>query len=156
LSGWGVMVLADRRRILSLSLGPSGEVLRAMASMDWDDYLRHEAAMYRQLAEKSENVFGKQELLDLAAVCEEVANNIEDRLTGGEPFSAGVRATPQGRAGGSRGPHNEGAAHFPSSVNRSSWYPWPPLARSEPTCMASASQLRTLNRLRAEALGGDL
>jgi len=57
-----------------------------MASMDWDDYLRHEAAMYRQLAEKSENVFGKQELLDLAAVCEEVANNIE------------VRATMQGRA----------------------------------------------------------
>jgi len=31
----------------------------------------------------AENVFGKQELLDLAAVCEEVANNIEDRLTGG-------------------------------------------------------------------------
>jgi hypothetical protein len=41
------------------------------------------AALYRQLAEKSENVFGKQELLDLAAVCEEVANSIEDRLTGG-------------------------------------------------------------------------
>jgi hypothetical protein len=54
-----------------------------MASTDWDDYLRHEAAMYRQLADKTENVFGKQELLDLADVCEEVANNIEDRLTGG-------------------------------------------------------------------------
>ena len=52
-----------------------------MACMDWDDYLRHEAAIYRQLAEKTENV-GKQELLDLAAVCEEVANSIEDRLTG--------------------------------------------------------------------------
>jgi hypothetical protein len=50
-----------------------------MASMDWDDYLRHEAAMHRQLAEKIENVFGKQELLDLAVVCEEVANSIEDR-----------------------------------------------------------------------------
>jgi hypothetical protein len=61
----------------------SGEVFCAMASTDWDDYLRHEAAMYRQLAEKTENVFGKQELLDLADVCEEVANNIEDRLTGG-------------------------------------------------------------------------
>src|SRR5262249_57484123 len=87
------MVLADRRRILSLSLEPSGEVLRAMASMDWDDYLREEAMMYRQLADKTENVFGKQELLDLAAVCEEVANSIEDRLTGGEPsqvfFAAG-------------------------------------------------------------------
>src|SRR5262249_56912356 len=56
-----------------------------MASMDWDDYLRHEAATYRRLAEKPENVFGKQELLDLAAVCEEVANSMEDRLTGGEP-----------------------------------------------------------------------
>ena len=54
-----------------------------MASMDWDDYLRHEAAMYRQLAEKTETIFGKQEFLDLAAVCEEVANSIEDRLTGG-------------------------------------------------------------------------
>src|SRR5262249_6902673 len=37
--------------------------------------------------------------------------------------------------------------------NRSSWHPWPTLAQSEPTRMASASQLRTLNRLRAEALG---
>ena len=54
-----------------------------MASMDWDDYLRHEAVMYRRLAEKTENVFGKQELLVLAAVCEDVANSIEDRLTGG-------------------------------------------------------------------------
>ena len=54
-----------------------------MPSMDWDDFLRHEAVMYRQLAEKTENVFGKHELLDLAAVCEEVANTIEDRLTGG-------------------------------------------------------------------------
>jgi hypothetical protein len=60
-----------------------GEVLRAMANMDWDDYLRHDATMYRRLAEKSENVFGKQELFELAAICEEVANSIEDRLTGG-------------------------------------------------------------------------
>jgi hypothetical protein len=54
-----------------------------MPSMDWDDYLRDEAAMYRLVAEETANVFGKQELLDLAAVCEEVANSIEDRLTGG-------------------------------------------------------------------------
>jgi len=54
-----------------------------MANMDWDDYLRHEATMYRQLAAKTEDTFGKQELFDLAAVCEEVANTIEDRLTGG-------------------------------------------------------------------------
>jgi hypothetical protein len=38
-----------------------------MANMDWDDYLRHEAVIYRQLAEKTENIFGKQELFDLAA-----------------------------------------------------------------------------------------
>jgi len=64
-------------------LAALGEVLRAMANMDWDDYLRHEATMYRQLAVKTEDTFGKQELFDLAAVCEEVANTIEDRLTGG-------------------------------------------------------------------------
>ena len=51
--------------------------------MDWDDYLRQEASMYRLLAEKTEDIFQKQELLDLAAVCEEVANSIEDPLTGG-------------------------------------------------------------------------
>jgi len=36
--------------------------------------------MYRQLAEQAEDVFIKQELLELAADCEEVANNVEDRL----------------------------------------------------------------------------
>jgi hypothetical protein len=51
--------------------------------MDWDDYLRQQAAMYRQLAEQTEDAFIKQELLELAAVCEEVANNIEDRLASG-------------------------------------------------------------------------
>jgi hypothetical protein len=51
--------------------------------MDWDDYLRQQAAMYRRLAEKTEDAFTRQELLELAAVCEEVANNIEDRLTSG-------------------------------------------------------------------------
>ena len=51
--------------------------------MDWDDCFRQQAAMYRQLAEKTEDVFIKQELLDLAAVCEEVANNIDDRQTSG-------------------------------------------------------------------------
>ncbi len=47
--------------------------------MDWDEYFRQQATMYRQLAEKAEDAFIKKELLDLAAVCEEVANNIEDR-----------------------------------------------------------------------------
>ena len=38
--------------------------------MDWGDYLRDEAAKYRQLAETAEDPLVKQELLDLAAVCE--------------------------------------------------------------------------------------
>jgi L-fucose mutarotase/ribose pyranase (RbsD/FucU family) len=48
--------------------------------MEWDDYLRQQAATYRQLAEKAEDAVVKKELLDLADVCEEVANNVEDRL----------------------------------------------------------------------------
>jgi hypothetical protein len=51
--------------------------------MDWDDYFRQQAVTYRQLADKTEDTFIKQELLDLAAVCEEVANNIEDRRPSG-------------------------------------------------------------------------
>jgi len=51
--------------------------------MDWSDYLRDEAAKYRQLAEKAEDPSIKQDLLDLAVVCEDVANDIEDRIPGG-------------------------------------------------------------------------
>ena len=51
--------------------------------MDWANYLRDEAAKYRQLAETAEDLATKQELLELAAVCEEAANNIEDRIPGG-------------------------------------------------------------------------
>jgi hypothetical protein len=51
--------------------------------MDWADYLRDEAAKYRQLAKVAEDQSIKQELLDLAAVCEEAADNIEDRMPGG-------------------------------------------------------------------------
>ena len=51
--------------------------------MELDDYLRDQASNYRQLACESTDDEVKEELLDLAAACEEVANNIEDRLTGG-------------------------------------------------------------------------
>jgi hypothetical protein len=40
--------------------------------------------MDRELAQKTEDSFIKQELLELAAICEEVANNIEDRRTRGD------------------------------------------------------------------------
>ena len=51
--------------------------------MEYDAYLRDQAAKYRQLAEKADDTFIIRELLDLAVICEEVANNIEDRRTGG-------------------------------------------------------------------------
>ncbi len=51
--------------------------------MNFDDYLRDEARKYRQLAEQADDPLIKEELLELAAICEEVANNIEDRMTAG-------------------------------------------------------------------------
>ncbi len=39
--------------------------------------------MYRKLAEQADDPVVKTELLELASVCEEVANNIEDHQTGG-------------------------------------------------------------------------
>ncbi len=51
--------------------------------MVYDDYLRGEAAKYRKLAEQAPDEQIKRELYELAAVCEEVANNIEDRMTAG-------------------------------------------------------------------------
>ena len=51
--------------------------------MNYDDYLRDEAAKYRKLAEQAVDPLIKEELLGLAAICDEVANNIEDRMTAG-------------------------------------------------------------------------
>jgi hypothetical protein len=51
--------------------------------MLYDDYLRDEAARYRKMAEQTEDEAIKQELLELAAVCEEVANAAEDSMTAG-------------------------------------------------------------------------
>ena len=53
------------------------------ASMDWADYLRDQATMYQQLAEQTDDPAVQNEMLELASVCEEVANNMEDHLTGG-------------------------------------------------------------------------
>jgi hypothetical protein len=51
--------------------------------MDWDDYLRDEARKYRKLAEEAVDPLVRQELLELADICDKVANNIEDRMTAG-------------------------------------------------------------------------
>jgi hypothetical protein len=42
---------------------------RTGCDINWADYLRDEAAKYRQLAEASEDLSIKQELLELVAVC---------------------------------------------------------------------------------------
>jgi hypothetical protein len=51
---------------------------------DWLNYLRDQAAMYRKLVEQADDPLVKTELLALASVCEEIADNIEDHLTGEE------------------------------------------------------------------------
>jgi hypothetical protein len=51
--------------------------------MHYSDYLPEQAATYRQFAEAAEDAVAKQELLELAAVCEEVANEIGDQRTSG-------------------------------------------------------------------------
>jgi len=53
--------------------------------MGWADYLRDQAAKYRQLAKTAEDLSVREELLDLAAICEETANNIEDRMLSTPP-----------------------------------------------------------------------
>jgi hypothetical protein len=49
----------------------------------YSDYLREQAAKYREMAEMAEDFLVKQEFLELADVCEEVANNIDDRRASG-------------------------------------------------------------------------
>ena len=49
----------------------------------YSDYLREQAVKYQKLAEKAEEPLIRQEFLELAEVCEEVANNIDDRRASG-------------------------------------------------------------------------
>ena len=51
---------------------------------DWLNYLQDQAAKYRKLVEQADDPFVKTELLALASVCDEIADNIEDHLTAGE------------------------------------------------------------------------
>jgi hypothetical protein len=75
--GWQSKASACRRMVARVFGCRTG------CDMDWADYLRDQAAKYRQLAETTEDLSIKQELLDLAAICDEAANNIEDRMPGG-------------------------------------------------------------------------
>jgi hypothetical protein len=49
----------------------------------YSDYLREQAAKYRALAEAVKEPAAKQEFLELAAACEEVANDMDDRRASG-------------------------------------------------------------------------
>ena len=49
----------------------------------WSECLRGQAATYRKLAGQTDDQVVKKNLLALMSVCEELANNIEDHLTGG-------------------------------------------------------------------------
>jgi hypothetical protein len=51
---------------------------------DWLNYLRDQAAMCRKLVEQADDPLVKTEMLALASVCEEIAENIEDHLTSGK------------------------------------------------------------------------
>jgi hypothetical protein len=48
---------------------------------DWLNYLRDQATMCRKLVEQADDPLVKTELLALASVCEEIADNVEDHLT---------------------------------------------------------------------------
>jgi hypothetical protein len=82
-TGWSVILAhaADANRF-DHAIAVTAQ-LTGLCSMDWPDYLRDQAAKYRQLAEQTDDPVIKDELLELASVCEEVAGNIEDHLTGG-------------------------------------------------------------------------
>jgi hypothetical protein len=47
------------------------------------DYYRDEAAKYRELADMAKDSAMKQELLELAAACESIADNIDDLRASG-------------------------------------------------------------------------
>ena len=51
---------------------------------DWLNHLRDQAAKYRKLVQRADDHLVKTELLALASVCDEIADNIEEHLADGE------------------------------------------------------------------------
>ncbi|QIG98216.1 MULTISPECIES: hypothetical protein [unclassified Bradyrhizobium] len=51
---------------------------------DWLNYLRDQTAKCKKLVEQADDPLVKAELLALASVCKEIADNIEGHLTRGE------------------------------------------------------------------------
>ena len=50
---------------------------------EYSDYLRDQAIKYRELAETDKDFLAVTEFLELADICEEVANNMDDRRVSG-------------------------------------------------------------------------
>jgi hypothetical protein len=50
---------------------------------EYSDYLREQATKYRELAAKADASPAKTEFLEMADVCEEVANDMDDRRVSG-------------------------------------------------------------------------
>ena len=50
---------------------------------EYSDYLRDQAIKYRELAEKDKDYFAIKEFLELADICEEVANDMDDQRVSG-------------------------------------------------------------------------
>src|SRR5260370_10856920 len=71
---------------------------------DWLNYLWDQAAMCRKLVAQSDDPFIKTELLSLASVCAEIADNIDDHLPAGSQHSP-------------RGPISRPAWQRPSSTS---------------------------------------
>ena len=51
--------------------------------MEYSDYLREQAAEYRMLAEVSMDPAVRQDLFKSAEICDEVADQVDDRRAGG-------------------------------------------------------------------------
>lgn len=51
--------------------------------MDYSDYLREQAAECRRLAEAASDPATQEDLFELAAIYEEVANDLDDRRCSG-------------------------------------------------------------------------
>ena len=69
---------------------PNGTVF---GIQDWLTYLWDQTATCRKLVEQADDPLVKTELLALASVCEEIADNIEDHLTDEEDRAPHGRMT---------------------------------------------------------------
>ena len=85
--------LSRRDQTVSLACGEEGcavckmkgscQVRKGGSEMEYSDYLREQAAEYRQLAEASGDPTERQDLFESAAICDEVADQVDDRRAGG-------------------------------------------------------------------------